>query len=108
MIPHLICSLVLLLLLINSAPTFAKDFNTYMQEWNQKRALATQSLLEAEKYLKQGDKYTSCLKQKQASKLGVEATESLIQAMKVNGSIEGIENFESGLNKWRELGDFCE
>ena len=36
-----------------------------------------------------------------------EATESLIKAMRINGSSDGLENFESGLNKWRELGDFC-
>ena len=101
------CFFLALLSIMHSAPIFAQDFESYMYEWNDKRELATQYLLEAEKALKEGDKTTGCTKQRKASKYGIEATESLIKAMKIHGSIDGLENFESGLNKWRELGDFC-
>ena len=99
--------LFILLIAFQSAPVFAEDFETYMQVWNEKRELATQYLLNAEKALKEGDEATACVTQRKASKYGIEATESLIKAMKINGSTDGLENFESGLNKWRELGDFC-
>ena len=99
--------LLALLLSAQSAMAFAVDFESYMQEWNDKRELATQYLLDAEKALKEGDEATGCVAQRKASKYGIEATESLIKAMKINGSTDGLENFESGLNKWKELGDFC-
>ena len=70
--------------------------------------MATQYLYQAEKFLKEGNKEKGCANQKKASKYGIEATQSLIKAMKINGSTYGLANFESGLNKWRELGDFCE
>ena len=78
-----------------------------MEVWEEKRILATEYLLNAEKALKEGNKSLGCENQKKASKYGVEASLALIKAMKANGSNNGIENFESGLNKWRELGDFC-
>ena len=99
--------LILLAIFTGIDPAIAGDFEAYMQEWDQKRELATQHLLDAEKALKAGDKLNGCLQQRRASKYGIEATESLIKAMKLNGSMDEFENFESGLNKWRELGDFC-
>jgi len=103
----LIGFLFVLLIAFLGDPAFAENFDMYMQEWNEKRELATQYLLDAEKALKEGDEATACITQRRASKYGIEATESLIKAMKINGSTDGLENFESGLNKWRELGDFC-
>ena len=100
--------LFVLLTISSTSSVFAEDFETYMKIWDEKRELATQYLFYAEKSLKEGDKATSCFNQRKASKYGIEATESLIMAMKINGSTDGLESFESGLNKWRELGDFCE
>ena len=103
----LVSCLIVLLITIQSAAAFAKGFESYMQEWNEKRELATQYLSEADRALKEGDEVTGCITQRKASKYGIEATKSLIKAMKINGSTDGLENFESGLNKWKELGDFC-
>ena len=100
-------SLLFFLITFQSAPAYTEDFEFYMQEWNNKRELAAQYLLEAEKALKEGNKSLGCVQQSKASKYGIKATEALIKAMKINGSIDGIDNFKSGLNKWRELGDFC-
>ena len=111
MIRHI--SLVLLLIVIISSQgntalaESAKEYRAYMKEWEENRELATQYLLEAETALKEGLKDLGCNKQHKASVYGIKATQSLIKAMKANGSTDGIENFESGLNKWRELGDFC-
>ena len=99
--------LVVLLMNTQNMQAFANDFETYMREWNNKRELATQYLLDAEKALKEGDEATGCVNQRKASQYGIEATKSLIEAMKINGSTDGLDNIESGLNKWRELGDFC-
>ncbi len=86
----------------------ADDFETYINEWNKKSELATHYLLKAEKFLKEGNKSKGCSNQKKASEYGINATESLIKAIKINGSTDGLDVFESGLNKWRELRDFCE
>ena len=101
--------LLVLLLTTQIKPAYAvvKDFELYMKDWNDKRELATQYLLEAEEAFKEGDEAIGCVIQRKASKYGIEATQSLIIAMKLNGSDQGVENFEYGLNKWKELGDFC-
>ena len=101
------CLLFILLITFQSSHAFADGFETYMQSWNEKRELATKYLLDAEKALKEGDEASACVIQRKASKYGIEATQSLIKAMTINGSTDGLENFEAGLNKWRELGDFC-
>ena len=84
-----------------------EDFSINMQTWNQKKELASQYLEEAENQFKNGDELAGCVAQQQAGDYGIEATESLIKAMELNGSTDGIENLRSGLNKWRELRDFC-
>ena len=85
----------------------SEKFDSYMQQWDEKRELATQYLLQAEKYLKEGDELSGCSSQEKASKYGIEATQALINAMKINDSTEGIQDLKAGLNKWKELGDFC-
>ncbi len=82
-------------------------FQSYMNVWNEKRELASKYLLEAETALKEGDVLTGCAKQKIASQYGVYATESLIKAIKLKGNSQEIENLQSGLNKWKEIGDYC-
>ncbi len=83
------------------------DFDKYMLEWDQKREMASQYLIQAETALREGDELTSCSIQKKASKYGIEATLSLIKAFEISGKEQEIVDLESGLNKWRELGDFC-
>ena len=83
------------------------DYNYYMDDWNTNISLAKEYLKETQIALEQGDTLAACSSQRKASQYGIEATESLIKAMKINGKTDGIENFVSGLNKWRELGDFC-
>ena len=75
--------------------------------WDQKKELASQYLDEAENSFKEGDELEGCVLQQKAGEYGMEATKSLIKAMQINGSNDGIENLESGLLKWQELKDFC-
>ena len=84
------------------------EFDIQISNWNKKISLASEYLKQAETALKEGDKYLGCLNQKKAGMLGVEASESLIKAFELkSASKREIENFENGLNKWKELRDFC-
>ena len=79
-----------------------------MSNWNKKITLASKYLKQAESALKEGDKYLGCTNQKRAGRLGVEASKSLIKAFKIKSSSKTeIENLQTGLNKWKELRDFC-
>ena len=83
------------------------DYELYIRDWEKNIALASQYLRDAENSMKNGDKLLGCSNQKKASLYGVKATESLIQAFIISGSMEDLSDLKSGLNKWRELGDFC-
>ena len=84
-----------------------ENFSDYMDTWNEKIKLASEYLDQAENELKNGDAIQGCINQKKAAGFGIEASESLIKAFKVNGSQGDIENIETGLKKWKELRDFC-
>ena len=84
-----------------------ENFRDYMDTWNEKIKLASEYLDQAENELKNGDAIQGCINQKKAAGFGIEASESLIKAFKVNGSQGDIENVETGLKKWKELRDFC-
>ena len=103
--------LTLTLLFFYERPIGAEDINKFeiqMSNWNHKITLASKYLKQAEIALKEGDKYVGCINQKKAGRLGVEASESLINAFELKGANKSeIENFNTGLNKWKELRDFC-
>ncbi len=85
----------------------AEKYKYYLDNWNQKIKIASESLENAEKELKNGNEIQACIKQREAADYGIEATESLIMAFKISGSTDDLSNIESGLNKWKELKDFC-
>tara|TARA_Y100001968_G_C19351454_1_gene714869 strand:- start:142 stop:384 length:243 start_codon:yes stop_codon:yes gene_type:complete len=68
---------------------------------------ASKILKEIETNLKDGSRAGVCARQREAASYGIEAMESLIKAFKTNGSTTEMENLQAGLNKWRELRDFC-
>ena len=83
------------------------EFEMYLNDFYQKQERASKILKEIETDLKDGSKDRVCARQKEAARYGIEATESLIKAFKINGSKTNMENLEAGLDKWRELRDFC-
>ena len=83
------------------------SFSQQIEAWNEKRALASEYLFKAEKEFKEGDVLSGRAMQMKASEYGIEATNSLIEAMKTNNSLDGMENLETGLKKWTELGNMC-
>ncbi len=91
----------------DALPQDQGDYKKYMQIWEEKRELASGYLLKAEKSFKQGDELAGCSFQQKASILGIDATESLIRAIEISGVQKDFKDLESGLNKWKELGDFC-
>ncbi len=106
----ILISIIILFVMIRPNILQAKDINNfdkYMNDWNEKRDIASRMLSEAELAFKSGDELNGCIAQRQASKYGIEATESLINALKTQDTTEGIENIKLGLNKWKELGESC-
>lgn len=83
------------------------EFEMYLSEFYQKQERASQILKEIETNLKDGSRQNLCARQKEAAIIGIEATESLIKAFEVNGSKNQGENLQAGLDKWRELRDYC-
>tara|TARA_B100000579_G_scaffold110599_1_gene88328 strand:- start:18 stop:260 length:243 start_codon:yes stop_codon:yes gene_type:complete len=79
----------------------------YLSDFYQKQEKASKILKEIETDLKDGSRDTVCARQKEAASYGIKATESLIEAFKINGSKTEIKNLQSGLHKWRELRDYC-
>tara|TARA_Y100001968_G_scaffold290672_1_gene294603 strand:- start:30 stop:359 length:330 start_codon:yes stop_codon:yes gene_type:complete len=102
---YLISSFFFFLLLI---PVKAEtEFEMYLSDFYQKQARASKILKDIETDLKDGSKERVCARQREAASYGIEATESLIRAFKINGSKTEIESLQAGLDKWRELRDYC-
>ena len=83
------------------------EFDMYLSDFYQKQEKASMILKEIETDLKGGSRERVCARQREAARYGIEATESLIKAFRKNGSKIETENFQAGLDKWRELRDYC-
>ena len=104
--PLLLISLVLLFSPVISANA-ESEFEMYLSDFYQKQEKASKILKEIEIDLKNGSRDRVCARQREAASYGIEATESLIKAFKTNGSESQMENLQAGLDKWRELRDYC-
>ena len=104
----LLSLLIYFILFILLSPVKASnEFEMYLSDFYQKQEKASQILKEIETDLKDGSRDKFCAKQREAANYGIEATQSLIKAFKFNGSTNQLENIQSGLDKWRELRDYC-
>ena len=106
LIPLLLISLVLLFSSVISANA-ESEFEMYLSDFYQKQEKASKILKEIETDLKDGSRDRVCARQREAASYGIEATESLIKAFKTNGAKTEMENLQAGLDKWRELRDYC-
>ena len=106
----------LFLLLLTSAVLFSfsvipvnaeSEFEMYLTDFYQKQEKASKILKEIEINLKDGSRDRVCARQREAASYGIQAMESLIKAFKSNGSKTEMENLQAGLDKWRELRDYC-
>ena len=102
-------SLIFVVLLFSSViPVSAEsEFEIYLSDFYQNQEKASKILKEIETDLKDGSRDRVCARQREAASYGIEATESLIKAFKTNGSESQMENLQAGLDKWRELRDYC-
>ena len=82
-------------------------FDMYLSDFYQKQEKASKLLKGIETDLKDGSRDRVCARQREAASYGIEAMESLIKAFKTNSSKTEIENLQAGLNKWREMRDYC-
>ena len=98
-----------LVLCFNSVRTVNADskFDLYLSDFYQKQEKASKILKEIETNLKDGSRDRFCARQRVAASYGIESTESLIKAFKTNSSKTEMENLQAGLDKWRELRDYC-
>ena len=83
------------------------EFEMYLSDFYQKQEQASKILKEIETDLKGGSRERICSRQIEAAKYGIEATQSLIKAFKISGSTTEIQNLQAGIDKWRELRDYC-
>ena len=83
------------------------EFEVYLNDFYLKQERASKLLKEIENDLKDGSRDRVCRSQREAATYGIEATESLIKAFENNGSKTQKESLQAGLNKWRELRDYC-
>ena len=83
------------------------DFEMYLSDFYQKQEKASKILKGIEKDLKDGSRERVCVRQREAASYGIEAMESLIKAFKTKGKDTEVENLQAGLDKWRELRDYC-
>ena len=104
--PLLLISLVLLFSSVISVNA-ESEFEIYLIDFYQKQEKASKILKEIETDLKDGSRDRVCARQREAASYGIEATESLIKSFKTNGSKSQMENLQAGLDKWRELRDYC-
>ena len=104
--PLLLISLVIFFSSVISANA-ESEFEMYLSDFYQKQEKASKILKEIETDLKGGSRDRVCARQREAASYGIEATESLIKAFKTNGSKTEMENLQAGLDKWRELRDYC-
>jgi predicted RND superfamily exporter protein len=96
------------LLFFSITPVSAEsEFDIYLSDFYQKQEKASKMLKEIETDLKNGSRDRVCARQREAANYGIEATESLIKAFKTDGSTSQMENLEAGLDKWKELRDYC-
>ena len=97
-----------ILLFFSVIPVNAEsELEMYLSDFYQKQEKASKILKEIEIDLKDGSRERVCARQREAARYGIEATESLIKAFKTNGSASQMENLQAGLDKWRELKDYC-
>ncbi len=101
--------LILFVLLFSSVISVnaESEFDMYLSDFYQKQEKASKILKEIETDLKYGSRDRVCERQREAASYGIEAMESLIKALKTNGSKTEMENLQAGLDKWRELRDYC-
>ena len=83
------------------------EFDFYINDFLNKNSEALQKLKEVEFNLKNGTRDYSCSKQREAARIGILASESLLKAYKINGSNPPLEIIESNKRRWKNILENC-
>ncbi len=83
------------------------EFEYYLNDFYNKTSKAIQILKEIELEKKNGSRNNYCSRQREASKIGLKANESLIKAYKINRSAPPIKSIESNKKKWINIRENC-
>ncbi len=81
--------------------------NKLLEEWNYNNDLASFYLVQAEKYLKSGDKINACISQRKASQYGLTASNYLMRSFILNEKEEDILKLKKLIQKWDQLSKSC-
>ena len=83
------------------------DFDFFINDFLNKNNEALQILREVELNLKNGSKEKSCSKQKNAARIGILATESLLKAYKINNSSPPRDIIDLNKKRWLSILENC-
>ena len=107
---------IIIFLVLISVPTVSAsdldldlnlDYQDLLNSWEQNIVMARQYLDKAEESLRDGDTLQACVDQRKASKYGLVATKSKIEAEKLIGNTEQVKLLNKGLIKWKAFSEFC-
>ena len=84
-----------------------EDYQHHLTSWQENSSLASQYLLKAEDFLKEGDTVGACNMQLKASSYGVQATKSLIKVFEIKKISNNINQARNTLNMWKQLANYC-
>ena len=98
----------LLLLFVSSNKAFSNTtFDVYMNDFYFKSTEANLILKEIETTLKTGSREKVCLRQREASRLGILANKSLFKAFEVAGTAPPIESIKASQLRWESMLNEC-
>ena len=100
--------LIFPILLYSPSPIQAEtSLDVYMNDFYSKSNKASQILKEIETTLKEGSREKVCSRQREAAKLGLLATKSLIKAFEIGGYEMPIEAISANEKRWESLLNYC-
>ena len=100
--------LILLIFIISPNQSRAeKTLNFYINDFYSKSNEASKILKEIENSLKEGSRINVCSKQREASRLGLLANESLIKAFEIRGTEPPMKAIKSSQKRWESILNEC-
>ena len=105
---HLLKLLLINFLLVSQSKLLSEDsFENLLNKFQDKQLEAKELLREIESDLKNGLRINVCERQNQASILGLEAIEYLLQAYEISGVKPPLETIKANQIIWENLIDKC-
>ena len=98
----------LLVLIISPNKVYSNTvLDVYMNDFYSKSNEASLILKEIESTLKEGSREKVCLRQREAARLGLLASKSLMKAFELAGTTPPIESIKASQQRWKSILDEC-